>query len=133
MSAAHSPDPASELDRALDGIILGTLSRRGVHDLGDHAERFRERLEALGFRLRRVKELSPTLTLRIPAFLVRGNTAFFGHVFFEKFTDTAKRQIFGSVVRDESGDWDIILGRSSPEMIHACPGRATSYDPDRPD
>lgn len=119
-----------ELTRALDAIVLGDGVKRGTHALGGHAERFRERLLAAGFRPLLVGDLAPSAEERIPAFLVRDEIAIFGHVFHEKFTARKSRLIFGSVVRDSKGDWAIQLGSTSRQVIFAAPSRATSHDPD---
>ena len=133
MTEAFPHETGQELDEALDGIILGTLARRASHDLGTHVERFRERLLALGFQPSRVRELDPGMEARIPAFLIREQQAIFGYVFVEKWTDELFRVAFGSVVRNDKGDWAIVLGKGSRELIYACRERATSFDPDFPE
>ncbi len=133
MGSADPGEPGQELDEALDGIILGTLVRRASHVLGAHVERFRERLLTLGFQPHRVRELDPGMEARIPAFLLREEKAIFGYVFVEKWTDELFRVAFGSVARNMKGDWAIVLGKGSKEVIYACAERATSFDPDYPE
>ena len=69
---------------------------------------------------------------RVPAFLVRDGRADFGWVFWEKSTPERSRKLFGSVVRNAKGDWEIQLGTGSREPVHVQPGGRMATDPDRP-
>jgi hypothetical protein len=126
--AAH-PAEAS----ALDDLILGRGVRRGRHPLEAGLEPlFQERLAALGFVPRTVKEVEIEVGVRVPAWLVRPGVADFGTIFWELFTDEVRRKLFGSQVRNAKGDWEIQLSPSSGIRVWAGLHLAESYDPSRP-
>jgi hypothetical protein len=121
---------------ALRDLAAGRGVKRGRHTLRvdgeDVSSDFLEALRLEGFVPIRVRDVDVALGERVPAFLVRGDRADFGWVFFEKFTERRSRKLFGSVVRNARGDWDIQLGRGSPEPIHARIAERRTMDPDRP-
>lgn len=122
---------------ALDDLVLGRGVRRGRHELAPAlAAPFRERLAALGFLETVVGAIEIPVGVRVPAWLLRGTVADFGMVFWEVFTERAKRKLFGSQVRLSSGphagDWEIQLYPNSRETIFANPSLAESYDASRP-
>lgn len=121
---------------ALDEIVVGRNVRRLRHDLTaegrDWTEAFRGRLAAHGFAAMRVRDVAIEVDERVPAFLVEPGTATFGYVFWEKFTDTRKRKLFGSVLRIEKGDWAVILGVGAPTEIWVQAAWKEKVDPDRP-
>lgn len=112
-----------ELREVFDDIILGRGVKRYIHDLEyDHniyAELFIERLQVNRFRPVPVKDIRIEVGLRLPAFYIQGRTAIFGHVFWEVFSDHKKRKIWGSVVRNEKGDWKYILPGISNKIVFA--------------
>lgn len=89
-------------------------------------------LEAEGYRRARVRDLEVPRGVRWPAFLLREGTAHFGHVFREKFEEDQLRTLFGSVVRDWRGDWEVILTRRSREEVWVKDSEAVPFDEDRP-
>jgi hypothetical protein len=122
---------------ALDDLILGRGVKRGRHELpGSLVGTFRERLAALGFGETTVGAVDIPVGIRVPAWLVRGNTADFGMVFWEVFTERAKRKLFGSEVRlttgTHAGDWEIQLYPTHEETIFANQALAEAYDASRP-
>ena len=118
---------------ALDDLVLGRGVRRGRHLLGTAlVPLFLERLGALGFVPLPVGEIDVPVGVRVPAWLVRGEVADFGTVFWEVFHDRLKRKLFGSEVRNAKGDWEIVLPAAAREPVFAGLVHAESYDASRP-
>ena len=110
--------------------------KRGRHELRvdgeDLSGLFLEALRLEGFEPAAVRDVDVSLGERVPAFLVREGCADFGWVFREKFTAERSRRLFGSIVRNAKGDWDIQLGDGSREPVHVCLAGRMAMDPDRP-
>jgi hypothetical protein len=127
---------AANLLAALRDLAAGRGVKRGRHELRigdeDRSGLFLEALRIEGFEPMRVRDVEAPLGERVPAFLVREGRADFGWVFQEKFTPTRARQLFGSVVRNAKGDWEIQLGPASPEVIYVQLVGRMATDPDRP-
>ena len=118
---------------ALDDLILGRGVRRGRHALSDGlAPLFLERLAALGFTETTVAAVRIEVGVRVPAWLVRPPLVDFGTVFWEIFTDSSRRKLFGSEVRNAKGDWEIQIPPSSGTLLWAGLHLAESYDVSRP-
>src|SRR5262245_20848093 len=96
---AHN-DRMETLERAaVDDLILGRGVKRGRHELAAEVlPVFLERLRACGFREMTVGEIDIAIGTRVPAWLVRPPVVDFGTVFWEVFTERAKRKLFGSQV-----------------------------------
>ena len=56
---------------------------------------------------------------RVPAFFIKDSTAFFGWVFWEKFTETKLRKLWGSSLRNKKGDWAIQIPSNKAATIYA--------------
>lgn len=56
---------------------------------------------------------------RVPAFYIKSSTAYFGWIFWEKFSDLKLRKLWGSVVRNAKGDWAIQIPAGRGTKIHA--------------
>lgn len=69
---------------------------------------------------------------RIPAFFVQDSTAFFGWVFWEKFTEKKLRKLWGSSLRNKKGDWAIQIPSNKATVIYANPLLITEMDLDHP-
>ena len=118
---------------AVDDLILGRGVRRGRHVLPRGLEElFLARLAAHGFTETTVDAVGIEVGVRVPAWLVRPPTVDFGTVFWEVFTDRARRKLFASEVRNAKGDWEVQLAPSSPVRVWAGLGLAESYDASRP-
>jgi hypothetical protein len=118
---------------ALDDLLLGRGVRRGRHEIPlPLASLVRERLAACRFVETRVADVPVEVGVRVPAWLFRPPILDFGVVFWEVFTDTKRRKLFGSEVRNRKGDWEIQLAASSPETLWAGLEFAESYDASRP-
>jgi hypothetical protein len=128
-------DEASLL-AAFRDLAAGRGVKRGRHDLRvdgeDRSGPFAEALRREGFEAARVRDVPISLGERVPAFLVREGRADFGWVFWEKFTAERSRKLFGSVVRNAKGDWEIQLGTGSREAIYVNLQARVTVDPDRP-
>lgn len=69
---------------------------------------------------------------RIPAFFIKDSTAFFGWVFWEKFTKMKLRKLWGSSLRNKKGDWAIQIPSNKPTTIYANLLLKTEMDLDHP-
>jgi len=98
----------------------------------DRRALFLEALRLEGFEAAPVRDVEVAPGERVPAFVVREDRADFGWVFWEKFTDRRARKLFGSVVRNRKGDWDVQLGAGSREEVYARPAGRMKVDSDRP-
>jgi len=102
-------------------IILGRGVKRIVHDLHyegqPFVDLFIEQLRQCDYLLTPLRSIDPGVGFRIPGFYIQDGKAYFGHLFWEVFSATRKRKIWGSVERNSLGDWAIILtGNGSREV-----------------
>jgi hypothetical protein len=125
-----------DLLQAFRDLAAGRGVKRGRHDLHvdgeDLSGLFLEALRLEGFEPARVRDVDVSPGERVPAFLVRDGRADFGWVFWEKFTEERSRKLFGSVVRNPKGDWEVQLGTGSREPVHVQPAGRMTTDPNRP-
>ena len=127
--------PPQDLLDALRDLALGRVhrSRHGlVVDGRDLTAVFEGVLAQEGYRLLRVRDVDVPRGVRLPAFYVAAGTAHFGHVFKEKFHEGESRTLFGSVVRNGRGDWEVILTRRSRETVWVKLDQPVPFDEDRP-
>ncbi len=118
---------------AVDDLILGRGVRRGRHHLpAEIVPLFLERLEANGFAELAVGSIDIAVGVRVPAWVVSGEVADYGTVFWEVFTERTKRKLFGSEARNAKGDWDVLIPAGSARPVWAAPFLAESYDASRP-
>ena len=126
----------AEVHEALRNLILGTGVRRGSHELfvdgTDATSSFRQLLLDEGFQPSVVNEIDIQPGERVPAFYIEGRIAHFGWVFWEAFFPGRMRKIFGSVNRNEQGDWAIILGRGNKQTIYVNRNLREQIDLERP-
>ncbi|RMH65213.1 MAG: hypothetical protein D6677_03025 [Calditrichaeota bacterium] len=113
----------NSLSDVFDDIILGRGVKRSVHDLiwrgRNRTALFAERLQAHGFMPIALKDAEVPPGIRIPGFLLEETgTAWFGYLFREFFTETRQRKIWGSVKRNEKGDWALILPGNSQHVVY---------------
>ena len=124
-----------DLISAVDGIITGKLVNRSAHDLtydGKNVTRlFLERLSVHGYTPMKVGDAEVEAGYRIPAFVIRDGTAYFGWVFVEQFTEKKSRKLFGSVVRNRKGDWSIQIPHNSQEIVYANCGEKVEMENER--
>jgi hypothetical protein len=126
----------SSVRDALDDIILGRTVKRARHDLmhdgTDLTDHFLELLTKHGFVPSTVGATHIQPGERVPAFYLEGSTAYFGWVFWEKFSQLRLRKLFGTVVRNTKGDWFIQLPSNSPAIIYINTSTIFEMDIDRP-
>lgn len=125
-----------ELRNALRDIIEGKGVKRSKHELmysgRDVRTEFIEELVAAGYLPTTVGKIDITPGERVPAFHLDNHTAFFGWVFWEKFTQLRLRKLFGTVVRNAKGDWMIQIPPNSPRMVYAQTQQIFEMDIDHP-
>ena len=126
----------ASLVEALGEIIEGTHVKRSRHELRWHgeslAELFRQELKRRGFEPLSVAEAEVRPGERAPAFYLDGDTAYFGWVFWEKFSADRSRKLFGSVVRNAKGDWLIQVSPRQPVRVYVRLSGTVPMDIDRP-
>ena len=91
-----------------------------------------EELLAGGYRPSTVADTEVSPGERVPAFFIGGQTAYFGWVFWEKFTPRRSRKLWGSEVRNRRGDWEIQIPASGREVIYVNNSLKREMDIDRP-
>ncbi len=103
-------------------IILGNGVKRSVHNLvfknQDYSPLFIECLINKSFNPIPLKNTVLEIGIRIPGFYLDKQTAFFGHLFWEVFSERRKRKIWGSIVRNHKGDWKYILTGNSSSVVY---------------
>jgi hypothetical protein len=121
---------------ALDAIVAGDAVKRSRHDLlfegADLTPLLLEVLAARGYVPLTVDAVEVFPGERVPAFFVRETTAFFGWVFWEQFTSWKIRKLWGSVVKNRRGDWDLQIPAGSPVTVYANPALKIEMDIDHP-
>ncbi len=126
----------SKLSQALDDIVTGRGVKRARHELllngNPVVGQFLLILEKHGFVKTTVGEIEVAVGERVPGFYIEETTAFFGWVFWEKFTDRKARKLWGSVVRNAKGDWAIQIPPTKPTPIYANSAQRIEMDPDKP-
>ncbi len=112
-----------QLVEAFHEIIHGrtTHGTRLVLRLGgvDVSSLFADVLIQQGFQKCRVRDVNLEPGERVPAFLIRDQEAYFGWVFWEKFTEKKMRKLWGSILRNQKGDWSIQISSNSRTPIYA--------------
>lgn len=126
----------STFEEIFRDIILGSGVKRSKHELvwngNDLTAAFIAALRRSGFHPLTVGETEIEPGERIPAFFLEGHTAYFGWVFWEKFSRLRLRKLFGTVVRNAKGDWLHQLPSNSTTIIYADPSHVLPMDIDRP-
>ena len=130
----------SQLDKRLRDtfreIIDGKNVKRSKHELVfggiDVSNVFIEELDKKNFRPALVADVHCKEGTRVPAFVLEGTEAFFGWVFWEKFTERRLRKLFGSVVRNEKGDWAVQVPEGGRTLVYANVALTLEMDIDHP-
>lgn len=121
---------------AFGSIIEGKTVKRSKHHLiyegRDLTAMFLKELDKHGYRPVLVSDIDVLPGERVPAFLIRGTTAYFGWVFWERFTSSKARKLWGSSVKNAKGDWEIQLPPSGKTEIYANVGEKLEMDIDHP-
>ena len=133
-------DPRTERHASLEEVLTDIILARGVernkHELlfegKDVTAEFLRQLERQGFRPTTVGAVDIQPGERIPAFYIKDSTAYFGWVFWEKFTELRLRKLWGSIVRNNKGDWALQIPPNKPTTIHANTAMRYEMDIDHP-
>jgi len=124
------------IDAAFDEIIIGSGVHRSRHELTiDHTDltkRFQAALNSHRYLPTTVGAVEVQPGERVPAFYIDDSTAYFGWVFWEKFTPSKLRKLWGSVVRNKKGDWAIQLSPGNLAVIFANSSLKTLMDIENP-
>ncbi len=129
-------DPPKGLRQAFVDIIEGLVVKRSVHSLlwssTNMVNQFVQVLQEKGYLSHPVKDVDIQPGERVPAFYINGSTAYFGWIFWEKFSDRKMRKLYGSVVRNAKGDWAIQISGSRDTTVYANMNLKTEMDIDNP-
>ena len=125
-----------ELQGALRDIIEGKTVKRSRHELRwntlDVSLEFIDALKEAGYNQTTVEDTDVTPGERVPAFYIEDGVAYFGWVFWEKFSHLKLRKLFGSVVRNVKGDWAIQISGKRRSVLFANPALKSEMDIDNP-
>jgi hypothetical protein len=126
----------SQLAEVLSDIIEGKIVKRAKHELvwesHDVSLEFIEALRTRGFVAATVANVDIKPGERVPAFYLDKGFAYFGWVFWEKFSQLRLRKLFGSVIRNGYGDWEIQIPEKRNTIIYANTNLTTDMDIDNP-
>lgn len=121
---------------ALREIIEGKIVKRAKHPLVhegiDLTDVFISELEQSGYRSTTVGNVDVEPEERVPAFYIEDGVAYFGWVFWEQFTSWKIRKLWGSVIKNKKGDWDIQIPDTRPTTIYANEKLKMEMDIDHP-
>lgn len=125
-----------ELQEVLRDIIDGKIVKRSRHELKwdtrDVSLEFIEALDAAGYKQILVQDVDAQPGERVPAFFLENGVAYFGWVFWEKFSQLKLRKLFGSVVRNAKGDWAVQISEKRRSVVYANPGLKSEMDIENP-
>jgi len=116
----------------VDGLNVKRAKHELLHDGADLTPVFLEILAERGYRPLTVSDVPVEPGERVPAFLLVGATAFFGWVFWEQFTSWKIRKLWGSVIKNARGDWDLQIPEARPTVIYANTSLKLEMDIDHP-
>lgn len=124
------------LREALSAVIEGRFVKRVKHELiyegEDLTPVFTGELARHGYRTTVVEAVNVEPGERVPAFLVDGGVAYFGWVFWEQFTSWKIRKLWGSVIKNSRGDWEIQIPATRNTVIYANEALKLEMDIDHP-
>jgi hypothetical protein len=117
-------------------IIDGKTVKRSKHELMfggvDVSNVFIEEMDKKNYLPAEVGDIRCEQGERVPAFYVEETQAYFGWVFWEKFTEGRLRKLFGTIVRNEKGDWLIQIPNGSRKIVYANTSLTAEMDIDHP-
>jgi hypothetical protein len=117
-------------------IIEGKNVKRIVHELryegNDISVLFIEELERRGYHPTTVDKVNVQPGERVPAFYIQDGVAYFGWVFWEQFTSWKLRKLWGSVLKNVKGDWEIQIPVTRATTIYANEALKLEMDIDHP-
>ena len=131
-----TPVAEGKLRDALAAIIEGKIVKRIKHDLShegkDLTSAFIEELQKHGYQPTIVEHVNIQPGERVPAFYIDNGVAYFGWVFWEQFTSWKIRKLWGSVIKNKRGDWDIQIPAARKTTIYANKSLKLEMDIDHP-
>lgn len=126
----------NELHEVFRDIIDGRIVKRAKHELKwdtrDVTFDFIDALTAAGYKQTLVQDVDVQPGERVPAFFIEDGVAYFGWVFWEKFSQLKLRKLFGSVVRNAKGDWAVQISDKRRSVIYANTRLKTEMDIENP-
>ena len=129
-------ETGGELQAVFAEIIAGKSVKRSVHELRwgtrDVTLEFVDALKESGYSPMTVGDVPVEPGERVPAFFLEKGTAYFGWVFWEKFSMLKLRKLFGSVARNSKGDWAVQVPAQRRSVIYANPAAKGEMDIDTP-
>ena len=125
-----------KLRDALTDIIEGKNVKRIRHELTyegkDISSLFIEELQLHVFLPTTVEKVNVQPGERAPAFYIQDGIAYFGWVFWEQFTSWKIRKLWGSVIKNKLGDWNIQIPVTRATTIYANEALKIEMDIDHP-
>jgi len=122
----------SQIEEAFSDIILGNGVKRSVHNLVfntiDYSDLFINCLKIHTFLPIPLKNTKLEIGVRYPGFYIENSVAYFGHLFWEVFSENRKRKIWGSIIRNQKGDWKYILPGNSSKIVYINLTKAQAID-----
>lgn len=126
----------TQLEEVLTDIIEGRIVKRAKHELlwesRDVSLEFIDVLLQHGYKTTTVAKVEIQPGERVPAFYLDKGFAYFGWVFWEKFSQLKLRKLFGSVIRDSYGDWAIQISAKRNTVIYANTSLKAEMDIENP-
>jgi hypothetical protein len=126
----------NEFNEVFHDIIEGRTVKRSRHQLRwgmrDVTLDFVAALNEHGYTSTTVAAIPIEPGERVPAFFIEGDVAYFGWVFWEKFSHLRLRKLFGSVVKNPHGDWEIQISPKRLSVIYANLNLRSDMDIDNP-
>jgi len=128
--------PSQKLNIVFQEIIEGKNVKRCKHELlyegNDVSQLFIEALITNYYLPITVNQVQVTQGERVPSFFIENSIAYFGWVFWEKFNSRIARKLFGSVERNEKGDWKIYIPPTRDTIIYANENLKLEMDIEHP-
>jgi hypothetical protein len=125
-----------ELQEVFRDIVEGKVVKRSRHELKwgirDVTTEFIDTLGKAGYKQMLVQDLDVEPGERVPAFYIEDSVAYFGWVFWEKFSQLKLRKLFGSVVRNSKGDWAVQISEKRRSVIYANSSLKSDMDIENP-
>jgi len=128
--------PTEKRREVFADIIEGRIVKRSRHSLiwerRDCTLEFVEVLKQKGYIPTLVRDVSIEPGQRVPGFYVEETNAYFGWIFWEKFSQFRLRKLFGSIVRNAKGDWAIQIPEKRTTVVYANSSLKSDMDIDNP-
>ncbi len=136
MQHSQTHGSSSNVRNALLEIITGTNVKRSKHELlhegSDLTNLFVEELERRGYLPCVVEDVDVQPGERAPGFFINNSVAYFGWVFWEPFTSWKLRKLWGSVIKNKRGDWDLQVPAGKKTIVYVNRSLTIEMDIDHP-